>query len=82
MLASTVQFSNNDQHPTPEPSPHTPPPGQFENRAQTGTKETTATGACSFRTQQGVHHQTPNRTAAAFPTTTAVLTTTTSQESD
>ena len=70
MLASTVQFSNNDQPQTPPP-PHTHHSGQFDDQDQEGTRTNNHTSrhACFFRTQQGVFTPTTSRTPPHFHTT-------------
>ena len=73
MLASTVQFSNND-HPNP-PLPH-PPPTPTRGRpavCDTGSGDhprNPSPQACSLRTQQGAQHQTPPRDHDTFHTGT------------
>ena len=67
MLASTMQFSSNEQTPTPHPPPDTIPnrrQRQFDRRPapQDNTHPTpTGRGACSLRTQQRAttHHPNP-----------------------
>src|SRR5919107_704056 len=61
MLASTVQFSTNDQPTTPPTTPCTAPTAGLSRRSCLA--ETTTTGThrpgCSLRTQQGAHHLPP-----------------------
>ena len=83
MLASTVQFSTNDQPTTHNPTPATPPPPHSRNRIRyarpgrawkthRGTRlkqasETTTPQSCSFRTQQGAHRPPPAAPTRPFP---------------
>jgi hypothetical protein len=83
MLASTVQFSTNDQPttPPPPPAPNTTNahqrrprlPERYESQAMPGPEKTNpAPGtrprtACSFRTQQGAHHQPQPHPPPSFP---------------
>src|SRR4029450_5457203 len=55
MLASTVQFSNNNQPPHP-PADDTPTRAGIEHGHGAGPKKTSS--ACFFRTHQGVYRQT------------------------
>ena len=70
MLASTVQFSNNNQ-PHTNHTPHHPSGGscaQMQEGPQKQPRPHTRRGsACSFRTQQGVHHQTQPHPPPSLP---------------
>src|ERR1700752_3855983 len=55
MLASTVQFSNNDQLPLPAAKPHPENQGSCVAARVWYPKNTSS--ACSFRTQQGAYHR-------------------------
>jgi hypothetical protein len=57
MLASTVQFSTNDQPATHNPAPDQEKPAVYETKPRLAPKKQPP--GCSFRTQQGAKHPQP-----------------------